>query len=127
MVTNLSSHVLSNVEYSISKFGLKYGLATRPNESNILACSEDIWEQIDKSNICRNDLYSKSKIKNALRGLAFNLINFEDARIFKDSKKIKIIQRLRQNVAILKPDEVNGVVLLDNQDYVNSTEQLFKD
>ena len=127
MVTNLSSHVLSNVEYSISKFGLKYGLATRPNESNILAYSEDIWEQIDKSNICRNDLYSKSKIKNALRWLAFNLINFEDVRIFKDSKKIKIIQRLRQNVAILKPDKGNGVVLLDNQDYVNSTEQLFKD
>ena len=127
MVTNLSSHVLSNVEYSISKFGLKYGLATRPNESNILAYAEDIWEQFDKSNICLNELYSKSKIKNALRGLAFNLINFEDARIFKESKKIKIIQRLRQNVAILKPDEGNGVVLLDNQDYVNSTEQLFKD
>ena len=55
------------------------------------------------------------------------MINFEDARIFKDSKKIKIIQQLRQNVAVLKPDKGNGVVLLDNQDYVNSMEQLFKD
>ena len=56
VVTNLSSHVLSNKEYSILKFGLKYGLATRPNESNILAYAEDIWEQIDKSNICHNEL-----------------------------------------------------------------------
>ena len=92
-----------------------------------MACAEDIWEQIDKSNICRNELYSKSKIKNALCGLVFNLMNFDDAFIFKDSKKIKIIQQLRQNVAILKPDKGNGVVLLDNQDYVNSMEQLFKD
>ena len=64
---------------------------------------------------------------NALRGLAFNLENFEDAFIFKDSKKIKIIQKLYQNIAILKPDKVNGIVLLDDQDYVNSVEQLFKD
>ena len=86
-----------------------------------------IWKQAGKSKICSNKLYSKSKIKNALRELAFNLINFEDARILIDSKKIKIIQQLRQNVATLKPDKGNGVVLLDNQDYVNSLEQLFKD
>ena len=108
------------------KFGLKYGLVLRPNESNILAYTEDLSEQIDKSNICSNELYWKSKIKNALRGLAFNVVNFEDACIFKDSKKIKIIQQLRQNVATLKPDKGNGIVLPDNQDYVNSVEQLFK-
>ena len=62
-----------------------------------------------------------------MRGLAFNLINFEDTPIFKDSKEIKIIQKLPQKVAILKPDKGHGVVLLDNQDYVNSVEQLFKD
>ena len=96
------SHVLSNegfqrrIQRSILKFGSKYGLPTRPNESNILAYAEDIWEQTDKSDICCNEIYSKSKIKNALRGLVFNLINFEDAHIFKDSKKIKIIQQLRK-------------------------------
>ena len=76
MVSNLSSHVLSYEEYSNLKFGIKYGLVTRPSESNILAYAEDIGEKIDKSNICRIELYSKSKIKNALRGLAFNLIKF---------------------------------------------------
>ena len=76
MVNNLSNYILSNEEYSILKFGLKYGFATRPNESNILDYTEDIWEQIDKSSICRNELYSKSMIENALRRLAFNLTNF---------------------------------------------------
>ena len=78
--------------YSILKFELKYSLATRPIESNILTYVENIWEQIDKSNICSNYLNSKSKIKNALRGLAFNLTNFENARIFKGYKESKIIQ-----------------------------------
>ena len=123
----MSRRVLSKKECSFLKLGLKYGLATRSNESNILAYAENIWERIDKSNICHNELCPKSKIKNVLRGLTFTLINFEDARILKDSKKIKIIQQLRQNVAILKPDKGNGIDVLDNENYVNSVEQLFKD
>ena len=82
--------LVTNEEYSILTFALRHGLATRPNGSNILTYAEDMWEQIDKSNICRNELYSKSKIKKQLPGLAFHLINFEDARIFKDFKKIKL-------------------------------------
>ena len=38
-----------------------------------------------------------------------------------------MIQGLCQNVAILKPEKGNGIFCLDNQDYVNSVEQLFKD
>ena len=67
------------------------------------------------------------KIKNSLRGLTVNLISIDDARIYKDSNKIKIIQELRKNVAILKPDRGNGIVLFDTKDYTNSVEHLFKD
>ena len=44
-------------------------------------------------------------------------------------KKMKIKQQLFQNVATLKFYKGNGnsVVLLDNQNYVNLVEQLFKD
>ena len=115
-------HILSKEEYSTLKFALKYGVATRTNESNILAYAEDIWEQIDKSNICCYEFYSKSKMKKSLRGLEFNMIIFENNRIFKDSRKTKIMQQLCQNVAILRRDEGNGVDLLDSQDYVNSVE-----
>ena len=45
-VTNLSSHVLSNEEYSNLKFGIKYGIVTRPSESNIFAYAEDIGEKV---------------------------------------------------------------------------------
>ena len=113
VATNLSSHDLSNEELSILKFGLKHGLATRPNESNILSYTKDIWEQIEKANICCNEMCSKAKIKNSLRGLAFNLI--------------KIKQQLRKNVTILKPDKGNGIVLLDIKDYSNSVEHVLKD
>ena len=44
--------------------------------------------------------------------LAFNLINIDDTRIYKDSNKIKIIQELRKHVAILKLDKNNGIASL---------------
>ena len=44
---NLSSYILTNEELSILQIGLKRGLATRPNQSSILAYTEDISEQID--------------------------------------------------------------------------------
>ena len=91
VATNLSSHVLTNEEHSILQFGLKHGLTTRRNQSSIFAYAEDIWEQIDTANNCRNEMYSKLKIKNSLRGFAFNLININDTRICKDSNKVKII------------------------------------
>ena len=73
-------------------------------------------EQTDKANICNNNFQSKSKIKNALRGLAFNLIDVEDSGIYKDTNQIKVIKQLRKDIAILKPDKGNGVVLLNNKD-----------
>ena len=69
-------------------------------------------------------LYSNYK---SLSGIAFNLINIDDTRIYKDSNKVKIIQELRKHVAILKPDKGNGIVLFDIKDYTNSIEHLFKD
>ena len=123
----MSSHDLSNEEISILKFGLKHGLATRLNESNILSYVEGICKQMQKANICRNEIYTKAKIKNALRGFAFNLINIDDTRIFRDFNKVKIIEQLRKNVANLKPDKGNGIILLDIKDYSSSVEHLFKD
>ena len=89
---------------------MKHGLATRPKENDILAYAEDIWEQIDKANICNNNFHSKSKIKNALRGLDFSLINIEDSPIYKDTNHIKVIKQLRKDIAFLKPGKGNGVV-----------------
>ena len=40
---------------------------------------------------------------------------------------MKIIHQLWKNVAILKPDKGNGIVLLNIKDYSNSVEHSFKD
>ena len=45
----------------------------------------------------------------------------------KGFKQTKMKRQLRQNVAIVKPDKGNDVVLLHNQDHFNLVEQLFKD
>ena len=129
IITNLSNHVLTEGEYDVLQYKLKHGLATRPKENDILAYAEDIWEQIDKTNICNNNFRSKSKSEIALQGMTFNLINIEDSRICKDTNHIKVIKQLRKDIAILKPDKdnkVNGVVLLNNKGYTTSAGSLFK-
>ena len=45
----------------------------------------------------------------------------------KGFKQTKMKRQLRQNVAIVKPDKGNDVVLLHNQGHFNLVEQLFKD
>ena len=81
-----------------------------------------------------------------MRGLAFNRINIEDSRIYKEiisnhikrnhiksyqikiiRNHIKIIKQLRKDIAISKPDKENGVMLLNNKDYTTSVGSLFKD
>ena len=90
IITNLSSHTLTEEEFEALRYGLKFGLPTLPCESNILAYTEDIWEQILKSEICNVGKYNEARIKNSLRCLAFNIINIDEKRIFKDQKKIKL-------------------------------------
>ena len=111
----MSSYALTNEEHSILQVGLKHRLATRPKQSSISSYAEDNWEQINRANICCNEMYSKLKIKNSLRGLVFNLINIDDTRIYKDSNQLTIIQELRKHVPILI--KVNGIVLFDIKDY----------
>ena len=55
-------------------------------------------------------MYSKFKIKNSLRRLAFDLINFVDSRLYKNSNKVKLIQELRKNVTILKPEILKTIL-----------------
>ena len=54
------------------------------------------------------------------------MMNFEYDRLFKYSKKNKIIQYLYQNIVISKPDKGNCDVFIDNQDYISLVEHIFK-
>ena len=48
IITNLSNHTLSNDEYNVLKYGLKYDISFLPDSLTVLAYSEDVWDQIRK-------------------------------------------------------------------------------
>ena len=50
-IVNLTNHSLSSNELEVLKLGLRYGLATRPNQLDIMAVAEDVWRQISRLDI----------------------------------------------------------------------------
>ena len=77
--------------------------------------------------LLKNDYHSINRAKNCLRSLAYNLIDLDNQQVIKDSKKLKVLKRLRETCAILKPDKGTGVVVIDTVDYYNSVAELFSD
>ena len=73
-IWNFSAHVLTDQEEATLKFGLKHGIAKRPNEDDILASAEAVWHQIQTKGLCRDGFFQR-QAKNQLRAMAFNLIN----------------------------------------------------
>ena len=59
--------------------------------------------------------------------MSFSLIDLENKQIFKDKKKLDIIKNLRKELVILKPEQSNGIVLLNVNDYYNGAEKIFQD
>ena len=51
-----------NGEYQILEHGLNYGLATPSNERSVLAYTKDVGQQIERLDICSNEIYSKTRI-----------------------------------------------------------------
>ena len=96
-------------------------------ESDILASSESVWDQISRNNICKESQYHAERAKNSVQVLAFNLTDFDNNQVYKDKKKLEIIKNLRKELVILKPDKGNGVVLVRIIDYYNAVENLFSD
>ena len=127
IITNLSSRILTNEEYTLLRFGLNHGLASRPNEIEMFALAEDVWHQLYKSKSLKHDPRSIERAKNSIRAFTFNVLDIDDKRFYKDAKNIKLIKNLKKDVAILKPDKENGVVLIDIHDYRKSLSELFED
>ena len=59
--------------------------------------------------------------------MSFSLIDLENKQIFKDKKKLDIIKNLRKELVILKPEQSNGIVLLNVNDHYNGAEKIFQD
>ena len=76
IITNLTGIDLTPSQQTVLIYGLKYGLATRPKESVMIVIVENIYEQL-----LYLTLMKQERIKNSLRSLACNFIDFEDKRL----------------------------------------------
>ena len=127
IITNLTGQTLTKERESILRFGLKHNLATRPKETVIIATAESNWEQLNPHNLLPSNFLKQQKIKNYIRALASNFLDFDDKQLNTDAKRIRILKELRQKYAILKPDKGNGVVLININDYILCMTDLFSD
>ena len=124
-IVSLTKHSLSSDELEVLKFGLRYGLATRPNQLEIMAVAEDVWRQISRLENFKQGRYVQDKIKNSLRFFTYNYIDLDLKEFRLGCKKIDILNKLTERFAILKPDKGNDIVLLNRYDYVTSVKSIF--
>ena len=127
IITNLSGDTLTPEQESVLRFGLKHGLTTRPNESDVIASAESIWDQLKSQNLLPDSFMKQQKIKASIKALACNFLDFDDRQLNIDHKRIKILKDLRQKYAILRPDKGSGVVILKKLDYQSCMTELFAD
>ena len=60
---------------SILNFGLKHGLLLRSKESEMIAVMEDVWNQISRQDILKDNHISKSRVQTVLRAFTFNYLD----------------------------------------------------
>ena len=87
-ITNLSNRVLSDDEYEVLRYGLKHGIAAKPNKF-----AENIFDQINQKGLCKDNLNSVQRLKNTLRSFSFNVLDSDDKSVYRDSKKLKFKER----------------------------------
>ena len=75
-IANLPNRVLRNGRYKVVRYGLKHGIATKPKENDVFA--EDIFDQINRKGLWKENLNSVQRIKNALIGFSFNVLDIDD-------------------------------------------------
>ena len=127
LITNLAGVELTPEEIDVLKLGIRYGIASRPSEEEMVCVMEEVWEQISKKKLCNDHPSSPARIKTALRSFTYNYLDIDDKRYGLDGKRMKVIRKLKERCVILKPDKGQGVVLLSVDDYKRSVEALFQD
>ena len=77
LITNLTNTDLTDEEVSIPNFGLKHGLLLCPKEPGMIAAMEDLWNQISRQDILKDNHISKSRVQTALRAFTYNYLDIE--------------------------------------------------
>ena len=48
------------------RYGLKHGVATKPKENYVFAFAEDIFDQINRKGLCKDNLNSVQRLRKQL-------------------------------------------------------------
>ena len=78
---------------------------------------EDIYDQIVRQNVMKDDNISKHSIQNALKSFTYAYLDLDFKNFGIDQKGIKILRKLRNRCIILKPDKGRGIVIINKRDY----------
>ena len=127
VITNLTGDLLSEDEIEVLKLGLKYGIALRPRENDLIVKGEVLWDQVQRKELLKPGAFNSIRAKNSIKNLAYSLLDVDLKQYFNDSKKVKLIKNLKEKYAILKPDKGTGIVVVKRMDYFNLVEAIFKD
>ena len=128
IIFNLSNYELTTEETRILRLGLKYGLAFRPKEPQIVATAESLWDQIERRNLIKKPSM-KNRVKTALRAFTYSFLDTDSTRFHHDSKIVKTVKNLLNvhSLVILQPDKGLGCVLVNKADYFNKLDSIFYD
>ena len=88
---------------------------------------EDIYDQIVRQNVMKNDNISKHRIKTALSSFTYAYLDLDFKNFGIDQKRTKILRHLRSRCMILKPSKGQGRVIINKKDYFQSLDRLFSD
>ena len=97
-----------------------YNTGSLRHRNFVFDCA-DIWDQIKNAKVIKNDL-SEQRIKIALCAFTLNFIDVDEKQISIDGKQLKVLKKVRKKTAILKPDNGQGLLLSNHEDYTNCVE-----
>ena len=66
VITNLTDNILSHYEIEILKYGLKHAVAIIPKGSEMIVIMEDIYDQIMRHNVVKDNYISTKQLKTTL-------------------------------------------------------------
>jgi len=111
-ILNLSDHEISDKEEEVLKYGLKHGLLTPFNDTEVKSAFENLYFQLVKQNLVQE---SDAEIKNKIRNIANHYIKQNQ---FNSKAPLHVLSSLRKKgLKVCKFDKGNGVVILNDETY----------
>ena len=64
----------------------------------MIAIDENLWEQIEKHNILKDNHISKVRAQAALKSFTYNCLDLDIKQDISDNKTIKVLKNIKENL-----------------------------